>query len=44
MLISFNFSLDVLVEAVYLSVDPFMRPVSESLPLGVTMIGGQVAK
>lgn len=38
------FSSDVLVEAIYLSVDPYMRPRSERLPIGSTMIGGQVAK
>ena len=37
--------LDVLAEAVYLSVDPGMRTFADSLPVGVmTMIGGQVAK
>jgi len=32
------------VEAEYFSVDPYMRPYVQRLPLGVTMIGGQVAK
>lgn len=35
---------DVLLEAVYLSVDPYMRPYSERYPLGITMIGAQIAK
>lgn len=35
---------DVLTEAVYLSVDPYMRPYTERIPVGVTMIGSQVAK
>ncbi|XP_014286350.1 prostaglandin reductase 1 [Halyomorpha halys] len=35
---------DVLFEALYISVDPYMRPVSVKLPLGVTMIGAQVAR
>lgn len=42
-----NFSsnfIDVLLEAICLSVDPYMRPYSERLPLGVTMIGAQIAK
>lgn len=39
-----NCFLDVLAEAIYLSLDPYMRPYSERLPLGVTMIGGQVAR
>ncbi|XP_022083864.1 prostaglandin reductase 1-like [Acanthaster planci] len=34
----------VLLEAVYLSVDPYMRPFSASLPKGSTMIGEQVAR
>lgn len=38
------FSLDVLAEAIYLSVDPYMRPYSERIPVGVTMIGAQIAK
>jgi len=35
---------EVLIEALYLSVDPYMRPYSANLPLGATMIGQQVAK
>lgn len=35
---------EVLIEAVYLSVDPYMRPYMKSFPTGVTMIGGQTAK
>ncbi|XP_018057670.1 PREDICTED: prostaglandin reductase 1-like [Atta colombica] len=35
---------EYLVEAEYLSVDPYMRPYVQDLPLGVTMIGTQVAK
>lgn len=35
---------DVLVEAIYLSVDPYMRAYMPQLPVGITMIGGQVAK
>ncbi|XP_014218532.1 prostaglandin reductase 1-like [Copidosoma floridanum] len=35
---------DILVEAEYLSVDPYMRVYTLRLPLGSTMIGGQVAK
>lgn len=37
-------SLDVLVEAVHFSVDPYMRPYMERYDVGVTMIGGQIAK
>ncbi|XP_022082526.1 prostaglandin reductase 1-like [Acanthaster planci] len=33
-----------LVEAICLSVDPYMRPYSARLPEGITMIGTQVAK
>lgn len=36
--------LDVLLEAAFLSVDPYMRPYSERIPVGVTMIGSQIAK
>lgn len=36
--------LEVLVQAEYHSVDPYMRPYMERYPVGVTMIGGQVAK
>ena len=35
---------EVLIEAVFLSVDPYMRPYMKSFPAGVTMIGGQTAK
>ena len=36
---------EVLIEALYLSVDPYQRIwTSRMLPVGVTMIGGQVAK
>lgn len=35
---------EILCEAVYLSVDPYMRPYSENWKLGCTMVGGQVAK
>lgn len=37
-------STEVLVKAIYLSVDPYMRPYMASYPVGVTMIGGQVAE
>lgn len=37
-------SLEYLVEAVFLSVDPYMRAYMPRLPLNSTMIGGQVAK
>lgn len=40
----FFFHLDVLLEALYLSVDPYMRAYMERYPVGITMIGGQVAK
>lgn len=40
----FQFSADVLVEAVFLSVDPYMRAYMDRYEVGVTMIGGQVAK
>lgn len=36
--------LEFLAEAVYLSVDPYMRAYAERLPLGSTFIGGQIAK
>lgn len=39
----FSFA-DVLVEALYLSVDPYMRAYMDQFPVGVTMIGGQVSK
>nr|CAD7448958.1 unnamed protein product [Timema bartmani] len=35
---------EILAEAVWLSVDPYMRPYSVRLPIGTTMIGSQVAK
>ncbi|KAG5347573.1 PTGR1 reductase, partial [Acromyrmex charruanus] len=35
---------EYLVEAEYLSVDPYMRPYVQNVSLGVTMIGSQVAK
>lgn len=35
---------DFLVETLWLSVDPYMRPYTARLPLGSDMIGGQVAK
>ncbi|XP_011297844.1 prostaglandin reductase 1 [Fopius arisanus] len=35
---------EFLVEAEYLSVDPYMRPYSARFPVGITMIGSQVAK
>lgn len=39
-----SFSSDVLVEALYLSVDPYMRKYMQRYPLGVPMIGLQIAK
>ncbi|KAL0132561.1 hypothetical protein PUN28_000369 [Cardiocondyla obscurior] len=35
---------EYLVEAEYLSVDPYMRPYLQRFPVGITMIGSQVAK
>ncbi|KYQ57274.1 Prostaglandin reductase 1 [Trachymyrmex zeteki] len=35
---------EYLVEAEFFSVDPYMRIYVQNLPLGITMIGGQVAK
>ncbi|CAH1101134.1 unnamed protein product [Psylliodes chrysocephalus] len=35
---------EFLAEAVYLSVDPYMRAYAPNLPIGSTMIGSQVAK
>ncbi|XP_078049993.1 prostaglandin reductase 1 [Augochlora pura] len=35
---------EFLVQAEFLSVDPYMRPYSSRYPTGITMIGGQVAK
>lgn len=34
----------VLLEAVYLSVDPYMRPYTSRMPEGITMIGQQIAR
>lgn len=35
---------EILIEAIYLSVDPYMRPYMTRYPVGTPMIGGQVAK
>lgn len=35
---------DVLVEAIYLSVDPYMRVQMPKLPVNITMIGEQIAR
>lgn len=35
---------EILAEAEFLSVDPYMRPYMLNYPVGTTMIGGQVAK
>lgn len=35
---------EVLIEALYLSVDPYMRAYNARRPVGSDMIGGQVAK
>jgi prostaglandin reductase 1 len=35
---------EFLIEAISLSVDPYMRPYMTRFPLGSQMIGGQVAK
>jgi len=35
---------EVLCQALFLSVDPYMRPYSKRFPTGITMIGGQVAR
>lgn len=35
---------EILIEAVYLSVDPYMRPYMSRFPLNSLMIGGQVSK
>jgi prostaglandin reductase 1 len=35
---------EILIEAVDLSVDPYMRPYMLAFPIGSLMIGGQVAK
>lgn len=37
-------SVEILLEAEYLSVDPYMRPYVARYPAGITMIGAQVAK
>ncbi|XP_074028088.1 prostaglandin reductase 1 isoform X1 [Leptinotarsa decemlineata] len=34
----------VLTEAVYMSVDPYMRAYAPTIPVGCTMIGSQIAK
>lgn len=35
---------EVLIEALFLSVDPYHRPYMTRYPIGSEMIGGQVAK
>lgn len=35
---------EVLIEAIYVSVDPYMRPYMTRFPVGSLMIGGQTAK
>lgn len=40
----FLFYLEYLLEAEYFSVDPYMRPYIQRFPVGITMIGSQVAK
>ncbi|XP_055526141.1 prostaglandin reductase 1-like [Wyeomyia smithii] len=35
---------EILAEAIFLSVDPYMRPYMGQYPVGTVMIGGQVAK
>lgn len=35
---------EFMAEAIYLSVDPYMRPYMARFPVGCNMIGGQVAK
>ena len=35
---------EILIEAFYLSVDPYMRPYMKNFPVGSLMIGGQGAK
>lgn len=35
---------EFMIEALYLSVDPYMRPYMSRFPIGSLMIGGQVAK
>lgn len=39
-----NYFLEYLVEAVYLSVDPYMRAREPSLDLGTVFVGSQVGK
>lgn len=35
---------EILIEAIYLSIDPYQRVYQKSFPIGSTMIGGQTAK
>lgn len=35
---------EILIEALFISVDPYMRLYVQSNPIGSVMIGGQVAK
>lgn len=35
---------EILIEAIFLSVDPYMRPYMSRFPVGCLMIGGQVSK
>lgn len=35
---------EILIEALYISVDPYMRLYIEGSPIGSVMIGGQVSK
>lgn len=35
---------EALLKAVYLTVDPYMRPFTSNLPIGSTMIGEQLAQ
>ena len=35
---------EIMIEALFLSVDPYMRPYMSRFPVGSLMIGGQVAK
>jgi prostaglandin reductase 1 len=35
---------EILIQALYLSVDPYMRPYMTKFPLGSLMVGGQMAK
>lgn len=41
---NYSYFIEVLAEAVYISIDPFMRGHMMQSPCGVIMIGGQVAK